>query len=111
MGIKTALLTIGNSNGCRDTITRAISIFDKPPLDLAFSDTLICVTNKVQLKAGGTGVYNWTPAVDIVNGTTASPIVSPVTTTKYYVDLNDQGCLNRDSAGSCYRSCYAYCNE
>ncbi|MEP6594856.1 MAG: PKD domain-containing protein, partial [Ginsengibacter sp.] len=97
MGVKTALLTTGNSNGCRDTVTHTISIFDKPPLDLAFTDTLICLTDKVQLKARGSGLYNWTPAINIVNGNTPSPTVSPVTTTRYYADLNEQGCLNRDS--------------
>jgi len=97
MGIKTAVLTTGNSNGCVDTATRIISIFDKPPLNLAFADTLICASDKVQLKAEGSGLYTWTPAVNIVNSNTASPTVSPVVTTRYYADLNDQGCLNRDS--------------
>ena len=97
MGTKTALLTIGNSNGCIDTAIRAIPIFDKPPLNLAFNDTLICKSDKVQLKAGGNGLYHWTPVVNMISGNTSSPNVSPLTTTRYYVDLNDQGCLNRDS--------------
>src|SRR4029079_5509793 len=79
------------------TATRAISIFDKPPLNVAFNDTLICVSDRVQLKADGSGLYNWTPLVNIVNSNTPSPTVAPVTTTLYYVNLNDQGCLNRDS--------------
>jgi gliding motility-associated-like protein len=97
MGLKTALLTVGNSNGCVDTVTRFIPIFDKPPLDLAFRDTLICVNDKLQLKANGSGIYNWTPTVNVINGNTPSPTVSPVATTRYYVDLDDQGCLNKDS--------------
>ena len=31
------------------------------------------------------------------NANLAAPLVSPPVTTKYYVDLNDNGCLNRDS--------------
>jgi hypothetical protein len=27
----------------------------------------------------------------------ANPFVSPVSTTTYFVDLNDDGCMNRDS--------------
>lgn len=97
MGVKTALLTAGNSNGCSDTAALPIPVIDKPPLNLAFTDTLICIPDEVQLKGNSSGSYNWTPAVNIINSNTSTPTVSPVTTTKYYVDLNDQGCLNRDS--------------
>ncbi len=97
MGPKVALLTLSNTNGCRDTAMRTVNIFDKPPLNLAFSDTLICVNDSVQIIAKGNGLYQWSPNTNLVNSNTASPIVSPVKTTRYYVDLNDEGCLNRDS--------------
>jgi gliding motility-associated-like protein len=96
-GSKIATLLLGNSNGCHDTATKSILIIDKPPLNLAFNDTLICVSDKVQLMANAAGTYNWTPAVNIVNANTSSPTVSPAATTLYYADLNDDGCLNRDS--------------
>jgi gliding motility-associated-like protein len=97
MGLKNVQLVATNTKGCRDTVFKNISIVDKPPLSLAFRDTLICIPDAVQLKAIGNGVFSWTPGVAMTNGNTATPTVNPVTTTTYSVHLNDNGCLNHDS--------------
>ena len=99
MGSKGVQLFIGTSTGCKDTVTKTLSIFDKPPMTMAFRDTLICVNDKVQLsaKAAGGGNFSWTPANNIINSNSTSPTVSPASTTTYYVLLDDNGCLNRDS--------------
>ncbi len=96
-GTKTVRLIVGNSKGCIDTVTKSIKILDKPPITLAFRDTLICVPDNLQLQASGTGTFSWSPNVSITNANTATPTVNPVTTTKYTVELNDQGCVNTDS--------------
>jgi gliding motility-associated-like protein len=88
---------VSNSKGCIDTISKPVDILDKPPLGLAFRDTLICVGDQVQLHAIGNGVFTWTPLVNITNANTPDPTVNPSTTTTYHVNLNDQGCLNNDS--------------
>ncbi|MBO9199623.1 MULTISPECIES: T9SS type B sorting domain-containing protein [Niastella] len=97
MGIKNVRLIATNTKGCRDTTYKNISIVDKPPLSLAFRDTLICIPDALQLQAMGNGVFSWTPGTAIVNGNTATPTVNPATTTTYTVQLDDNGCLNRDS--------------
>jgi gliding motility-associated-like protein len=99
MGPKTVRMMVATTTGCRDTATKLLSIFDKPPMTIAFKDTLICVNDKVQLlaKAEGGGNFSWTPANNINNGTTGSPLVSPISTTTYFVLLDDNGCLNQDS--------------
>ena len=97
LGIKIARLIVTNSKGCVDTAFKEISIIDKPPITVLPKDTLICVPDGVQLQAVSTGVYSWSPAVNIVNANTATPTVSPTTTTWYYVDVDEQGCKNRDS--------------
>ncbi|RYG03203.1 MAG: ATP-binding cassette domain-containing protein, partial [Chitinophagaceae bacterium] len=51
----------------------------------------------VQLQASGTGIFSWTPGVNIVNANTATPTVNPTNTTIYHVQLNEQGCINEDS--------------
>ncbi len=96
-GNKIVRLTITNSNGCVDTIRRTIAILDKPPVNLAFRDTLICLNDALQLQANGGGIFSWSPNVNIINANTATPTVSPVTTTWYYADMNLNGCTNRDS--------------
>lgn len=97
MGLKQARLIVSNTKGCIDTTYKGVNIVDRPPLSLAFRDTLICVPDAVQLKAVGNGIFNWAPGTAIINGNTATPTVSPVATTTYTVSLNDNGCINKDS--------------
>ena len=96
-GTKNVSLTVTNSKGCIDTIIKTISIVDKPPITLAFRDTLICVPDVVQLQASGSGTFSWTPLSNIANSNTATPTVNPTTTTFYHVQLDQSGCINNDS--------------
>lgn len=97
VGRKYTQLIAGNTLGCKDTLIDYIDIVDKPPVKLAFKDTLICINDMVQLNAGANGLFSWSPNSNISNANTKSPTVSPSSTTTYYVDLDDNGCLNRDS--------------
>lgn len=96
-GSKNVRLIVTNTKGCIDTVFTNVPITDKPPVALAFRDTLICLNDKVQLNATGNGIFNWSPNVNITNANTAAPIVAPQATTTYYVDLDEDGCLNHDS--------------
>jgi gliding motility-associated-like protein len=97
LGNKSVSLTVSDSKGCVDTVLKNIEIFDKPPVLLAFNDTLICKPDTLQLIAGGAGIYTWSPGTDIINANTANPTIIPKRTTTYYVDLDLEGCTNRDS--------------
>lgn len=98
MGTKNVRLIATDSRGCRDTVYKNVSIIDRPPITLAFRDTLICINDQLTLQASGSGgIFSWSPLVNIINPNTATPTVSPVITTTYYVDLDDNGCKNRDS--------------
>jgi gliding motility-associated-like protein len=96
-GNKNVSLITENTFGCRDTVNKTIAIFDKPPIALAYRDTLICPPDALRLKANGRGNFSWTPAINMNGSNTASPEVSPTSTTKYVVELNDDGCTNTDS--------------
>lgn len=96
-GPKTVSLVVGNSKGCVDTIQKAFTTFDKPPINLAFRDTLICNSDSVSLIATGVGTYSWTPNSNMIGANTNSPKVAPTITTLYYVDLEANGCVNNDS--------------
>ncbi len=95
-GIKNISFIVGNSKGCVDTVVKAITIIDKPILKVLPKDTLICKGDAVQLQATGMGTFSWT-GPNIINGNTATPTVSPASTSKYVVLLDDNGCLNRDT--------------
>lgn len=97
IGPKNIRLIVGDTRGCLDTIIKSVTIIDKPPITLAFRDTLICVPDALQLQASGTGNFSWTPTSNIVNANTATPTVNPTTTTWYHVQLDEQGCINNDS--------------
>lgn len=90
-------LIVTSSKGCLDTVTKSVSILTKPPLSVAFKDTLICSIDSLQLHAIGSGDFSWTPATRIINENTADPTVFPTATTNYVVQLNDQGCINQDT--------------
>ncbi len=96
-GPRDVLLTVTNSKGCTKTTQVPIIVLDKPSITKAFADTLICVPDAVMLSATGTGVFNWTPLTNIINANTANPTVNPTTDTWYVVNLNDNGCINKDS--------------
>jgi len=87
-----------SSKGCIDTVVyNDVSIMDKPPLSVAFADTLICNGDNVQLQAIGNGNFSWTPTSNMRDANTATPTVEPTTTSKYVVELNDNGCLAWDT--------------
>lgn len=96
-GTKNIRFIVTNSKGCVDTVFKSITMIAKPPITLAFRDTLICVPDEVALIASGNGVFNWLPLTNIRNANTANPTVNPTTTTTYMVELNLQGCVNTDS--------------
>lgn len=97
LGLRNVRLIASNSKGCIDTVTKQINIVDRPPISLAFRDTLICIPDALQLKAGGGGLFSWSPVLNMTDRNTPTPTVAPIVTTKYYVELDDNGCLNRDS--------------
>jgi len=97
VGEKNISLIVTDSKGCIDTVYKTIEIFDKPPVLLAFNDTLICKPDTLQLMAEGNGIYSWTPANEIINPGTPGPTVIPPSSTTYYVELNLDGCINNDS--------------
>lgn len=96
-GTKLVELNITDSKGCHSFLTKTIGIIDRPPIRLAFADTLICINDQVPLSASGNGIFSWSPATNLINGNTPNPIVSPPATTTYFVQLNKDGCVNTDS--------------
>jgi gliding motility-associated-like protein len=97
MGLRNVQLIVTNTVGCRDTLIKQIQIVDKPPINLAFKDTLICKNDKVTLLAEGIGIFSWSPGIATLNANTANPTVSPSATTTYTVNLDDNGCLNSEA--------------
>lgn len=96
-GTKVAQLIVQSSKGCVDTVYKDVIIIDKPPIALAFRDTLICNIDTLQLSATGSGAFSWSPNYNIISANTGTPLVYPKTTTWYKVQLDENGCINDDS--------------
>lgn len=96
-------LVTTNSKGCIDSTEKTVYVLDKPRIDLAFRDTLICSIDTLALGVHtNTGVVSWIaerPAsrTRMMFEQTASPLVYPLDTTRYFVTVDDNGCINTDT--------------
>ena len=90
---------VTNNLGCIDTINTQVPISNTPTVSMLFKDTSYCGLDTIQLQATGstTGTYSWTPLTNIINPTSATPLVYPSTTTTYHVTFDAGGCTATDS--------------
>jgi gliding motility-associated-like protein len=90
-------LRVTSTKGCDETVTLPVLVSDKPQVQLAFRDTLICSRDTLQLRNLIPGNYSWTPAYNIINPNSANPLVYPKRTTTYTVLMDNSGCKATDS--------------
>jgi gliding motility-associated-like protein len=98
-GLYIASLIVGNTKGCSARVFDTVFIVDKPSLSLT-NDTLICSIDTLRLitTANPSGNVLWTPAYNLINPTSFTPLVFPRQTTTYYAAYKDAyGCPNNDS--------------
>ncbi|MBA3681991.1 MAG: choice-of-anchor D domain-containing protein [Bacteroidetes bacterium] len=82
-----------NQNSCSNTASTSIIVNPLPTLTVTTSNPLICIGQTATLAAVGANTYSWSTSV-----TNSATVVSPTTTTYYYVsgvDLN--GCSSTAS--------------
>jgi gliding motility-associated-like protein len=86
------------ASGCRDTLTRAFSIYSNKAM--AGRDTIAAMNEPVQLDAGGSGIswYTWSPAVGLTDANIKNPIATLDTDQKYNLySVTGKGCESRSS--------------
>lgn len=88
---------VSNSKGCSDTLFRDVTVLSSPVLSSISPDSTYCGLDSLQLSATGTGNFSWTPAVNMLNANTATPIVFPTVPTTYTATLESQGCRTTDT--------------
>jgi gliding motility-associated-like protein len=97
-GFKRVTLIVESNKGCVDTVYHdSVDVRDRPPLTMAFKDTLICSIDTLVLHGIGNGVFSWGPPYNIFNQNTPDPSVYPKTTTRYTATLNENGCISTDT--------------
>lgn len=87
------------NNTCKitQTLSAVIRVNDKLTMTLSKSNDVDCVQGSANLQVSGGLQYVWTPNTNISYPNTASPVVSPLQTTTYYVTGTKYGCKATDS--------------
>ncbi|NBV04494.1 MAG: hypothetical protein EBS08_02355, partial [Cytophagia bacterium] len=92
-------VSITGSNGCTDTASVVVSIFNSSPVNIAGNSLQsVCTGSSLQLNASGSTNYTWTPITGLDNPSISNPIASPsVTTTYTVIGISPDGCLSSDT--------------
>jgi gliding motility-associated-like protein len=94
----TATLVAGNDKGCIDTARQTFVVNNKPFIQLAFKDTLICSVDTLALQASTSGTsFNWSPVATMSGSNTLTPLVFPKDTTRYVFTAYEKGCVGKDT--------------
>jgi gliding motility-associated-like protein len=95
--VRTVQMIVESSKGCIDTLYQQVNVRLIPVLQLDFKDTLICSIDTLMLSVQGNGIFSWLPNKNILYADSSHPLVFPKTTSTYYVNQNDNGCIGTDS--------------
>lgn len=89
-------LTVTHPNGCTDTDDMTLIVNPLPAVN-AGPDQMICDGSSTTLAGVGVGAYSWSPAAGMVGANTATPTITPTTTTTYILQITDaNGCQQTD---------------
>jgi gliding motility-associated-like protein len=92
----TELLVVSNE-GCKDSISKTISVFPIPQPD-AGKDTSVSQGYAAQLNATGGESYFWFPTNGLSSSSIPNPKASPFTSTSYTLTVIDvNGCIGYDT--------------
>lgn len=89
-------VTVTNATGCSKKDSVNITVNTLPVISKS-NDTTICMNSQAMPFAAGGTSYAWSPTVGLSNPNSASPVATPLTTTKYYVIVSNGGCAKEDS--------------
>ena len=79
-------VTLTNTSGCSDTISKTIPVQVKVDSLIITNDTTICYNTNVQLKSVAASSYCWKPGTGLSDSTIQNPIATPTTTTTYHLN-------------------------
>jgi gliding motility-associated-like protein len=89
-------LTINEGLPTQSSFCKQVVVSSGPVITKS-ANTTICRLDSAQLTVSGGTSYLWTPSAGLSSPTIANPKAAPAQTTRYYVDVSNQGCVARDS--------------
>lgn len=94
----TVRLTVRNSLGVTDTVSKTIAIVTIGPDIVPMPASTVCLGNSAPLDAGNEGAqYQWSPAAPLTNDTIENPMAAPGVTTMFNVEVTKCGVTIHDS--------------
>lgn len=101
-GVYKPALLVQNTDGCPSStrLTEKINVRPDPSITITPAAPILCKGKSIQLNANASkGIeFVWTPAKNLDNAATATPIASPLNSTTYTVKVTDDiGCSNTSS--------------
>lgn len=104
-GTYTVNLIVSNIYGCKDTISKSLSI--SQPVNVSVNaSTVICLGNSYTLQASGGFAYYWSPSQSLNSYTIANPVATPSANTNYTVDISTINSIG----DTCYYSLFTSVN-
>ena len=96
-GVFNVKLTVTDTLGCVDSISKFITIV-VDPIANAGRDTTICYGSSTRLIGSGGRTYLWSPSTRLSSTTVSNPLATPDSTTTYILTVTDTaGCISRDT--------------
>ena len=96
-GTYNVLLTVTDSIGCSDSISKPVYII-ADPIANAGRDTTICIGLSTRLNGSGGRTYSWSPATFLSATNISNPLCTPDSTTTYILTAIDSaGCTDNDT--------------
>ncbi len=97
-GTYTVRLVLTNGNGCADTISHDVTIYDLPVITVTATPPAICPGETIQLLATGADTFSWSPATDLSCTACPDPVATPLSSVTYVVWGTDvHGCADSAS--------------
>ncbi len=84
------------ANGCKIQDTMTINVQTPDMID-AGEDATICNGNTIQLNGSAVGNITWTPAATLTDSSIPNPIASPIVTTTYILNVQNDLCIQSDT--------------
>lgn len=91
-------VTVSDTNNCQISFSSSISIINALPINIVPGDTVINPSTSFTANVNQGIVFTWTPNIGLSCDDCPNPLITPDTTTLYFVSVSDaNGCSGIDS--------------
>jgi gliding motility-associated-like protein len=90
-------VVVTGTNGCSQVDSVLVTVKPYPSFKLSPTNSIICLNDSVLVSASGANYYEWLPATNVAQPTSAITYVKPSVTSSYRVALTDTLCAVTDT--------------